>query len=132
MSLSDVEVVRQFTDAALAGDGERAMSMLDSACAFEEAESLPYGGIHVGHKAIGALLGSIFATFEIAPDPIELSDAETAVIARASATFTARATGRSMHMDVIEVYDIADGRIRRNKIFYHDTKALVGLLRAAP
>ena len=89
---------------------------------------MPYGANHVGPDGIAALLGQIFMTFELQPDPIELADGGSFVVARAAATFTARATGRSLHMPVVELYDVANGQIQRNRIFYQDTKALVELL----
>jgi ketosteroid isomerase-like protein len=123
-----VDVVRRFTDAALAGDGETAMGLIGPDCVFEEAESLPYGGDHIGPVGIGAMLGDLFRIYDLVPEAVKLTDCGSFVLARAAATFTARTTGRQLRMPIVELYEVSDGHIQRNQIFYQDTKALLDLL----
>jgi len=43
-------------------------------------------------------------------------------------TFTARSTGRSIQLRVIEILAVADGRVRRSEVFIADTAALLDTL----
>jgi uncharacterized protein len=128
MSQADVNVVKRFVEAGLAGDAEAAIGLIHPDGRFEEAGSLPhYGGTHVGPEGVAVLLGQIFKLYEIALDDLEFIDCGSFVLFKAMVTFTARTNGRSLRMPVVELHDIADGRIRRNQIYYQDTKALIDL-----
>jgi hypothetical protein len=43
-------------------------------------------------------------------------------------TWTAKATGRSATVDVVELFEIADGRVRQIRVFQQDTHALLATL----
>jgi hypothetical protein len=43
-------------------------------------------------------------------------------------TFTARTTGRSIHLQVLELFTITDGRVSRSQVFVSDTAALLRTL----
>jgi hypothetical protein len=53
-----------------------------------------------------------------------------AVVLRMLVTFTARSTGRSIQLRVIEVLEVADGRVCRSEVFLADTAALLETLAA--
>jgi ketosteroid isomerase-like protein len=52
---------------------------------------------------------------------------EAFVAVRVNGTMTSRSTDRSMPMDVVDIYQLREGKIARVDVFYKDTAAVVGL-----
>ena len=55
-------------------------------------------------------------------------DRRDGVVQVTTQTWTARATGRSATVDVVELFRVADGRIAEIRVFQQDTAALLATL----
>jgi len=55
---------------------------------------------------------------------------DATILLRMRVTFTARATGRSTHLPVLELLTVKDGRVTRSHVFVSDTAALLGTLKS--
>jgi ketosteroid isomerase-like protein len=97
-----------------------------------EPDSLPYGGSHEGIDGYVALMREIGELFELAFEPRGLYAVdETTVLLRMQVTFSARTTGHSVTLPVVEVLEVAGGRVRRSEVFLANTAALLATLREA-
>jgi ketosteroid isomerase-like protein len=94
-----------------------------------EPDSLPYGGTHRGVDGYVSLMRQIGGLFELAFEPQGLYAVDdTTVLLRMQVSFTARSTGRSITLRVVEVLEVAEGRVRRSEVFLADTAALLDTL----
>lgn len=121
-----VELGRRFR----AGDRDGARALLHPDLRIDQPASLPHGGTHHGPDGMDAM-GAAFArhwdrTIGDA-DVRPCGDGDTAVQITTQ-TWTAKATGRSATVDVVELFRIADGRIAEIRVFQQDTHALLATL----
>jgi ketosteroid isomerase-like protein len=128
----NIAVVRTFTDGLRSGDIASCEALLDEANVFSEAPSLPFGGNYVGRDGFRAMLRDVGKTFRVALDPPEIVEAGERVLVRVHGTFTSRATGRSLPVDCIDLYELRDGRIVRVDVFYKDSHAVTELCTPQP
>jgi len=130
-SRSITGVVEQMFDHAANGRWDALRDVLDPSFEIIEADSLPYGGTHHGVEGYVALMQRIGELFdlEFAPDGVHALDDAT-ILLRMRVTFTARATGRSTHLPVLELLTVKDGRVTRSHVFVSDTAALLGTLKS--
>jgi ketosteroid isomerase-like protein len=122
-------VVEQILDHAANGCWDALRDVLNPSFEIIEPDSLPYGGAHRGAEGYMALMQRIGDLFdlEFAPDGLHaLSD--TTVLLRMHVTFTARATGRSTHLPILELLTVEDARVTRSHVFISDTAALLRTL----
>lgn len=119
-----VELNRRF----LAGDHERARSLLAPDLRIEQPASLPHGGTHHGHDGMAAMAARFAEhwTREIS-QPRVLACGDTAVQVTTQ-TWTSRATGRSATVDVVELITVIGGLVREIRVFPHDTALLLRTL----
>jgi ketosteroid isomerase-like protein len=90
-----------------------------------------YGGSHHGVGGYVALMQRIGELFELAFELQGVYALDVAsVVLRMLVTFTARGTGRSIQLRVIEVLEVANGRVCRSEVFLADTAALLETLAA--
>jgi uncharacterized protein len=123
-----VEVVRELARRFGAGDRQGALALFDPGIRIEQPASLPHGGVHVGHAGV-AEMGTRFAEHwdRTITDP-RISDGDEAVVQVTTQTWTARATGRSATVDVVELFTCAGGRVTGIRVFPHDTHRLLATL----
>ncbi len=94
-----------------------------------EPDSLPYGGTHRGAAGYVALMQRIGELFHLQFDLDRLQPVgDDTVLLRMVVTFTARATGRSASLPVVELLTVRTGRIARSEVFLKDTAALLATL----
>jgi ketosteroid isomerase-like protein len=94
-----------------------------------EADSLPYPGVYRGREGFRELLGKILALSELSIDEATIRDAgDDVVFIYMEVTLTSRASGRSLHTQILEMETFQDGLVRRMDVFYKDTKQVVELL----
>src|SRR5436305_883500 len=117
-------VVEQMLDHATNGRWNGLHDVLDPNFEIIEPDSLPYGGTHRGVEAYVALLQKIGGLFDLqfAPDGLHALD-DTTVLLRMHVTFTARATGRSSRLPVLELLTVEADRVTRSHVFIGDTAA---------
>jgi uncharacterized protein len=124
---SDVEVVRRFTSALVAGDVPACLELLHPENVFDEAAGLPFGGDYSGPEGFIRLLKDVSRLFEVKLSEPAVSDAGDCVMVRLTGTFTSRATGRTLETPVVDLYTVRDGKVARVDVFYKDTSAMAAL-----
>lgn len=131
-SQDDMAVVRKFTDGLGAGDVAGCLDLVHDDLVFSEAPNLPFGGDYLGKDGFVQLLRNVSRDFRVQLGTPEIGAGEEFVAVRVSGTMTARATGRSMPMDAVDLYQVRAGKIARIDVFYKDTAAVVELVREPP
>jgi hypothetical protein len=126
-------IVAAFFAAAAANDEAGMAAILDPGIVVTEAESLPFGGRHVGLAAFQALVRRVFLLWHDTRVDVEqlIGDGEYVVVL---ATMHARskADGAALCMPIVEVWRLEDGRVKEIRPFYFDTRKFVDLLEGAP
>jgi ketosteroid isomerase-like protein len=125
----DVAVVRAFTDAMRAGDIDTCLTMIAPDLVFSEAESLPFGGDYHGEDGFLQLLREVGRHLKVELGTPEITGGKGLVAVRVDGTMTARATGRSMQMDVVDLYRLSAGKVTRVDVFYKEPTAVADLCR---
>jgi hypothetical protein len=123
-----IEVVEQFVNRAMGGDREGSLKLLHPDFRIQQPESLPHGGWHEGAEGM-AEMGATFGRYwdrTIGPARI-LGCGDTAVQIT-SQTWTAKETGRSATVDVVELFAVTDGLLAEIRVFQQDTHLLLETL----
>jgi uncharacterized protein len=129
MSQSPLSTVRRFSKAVGDNDLEHACSLLHPDFVVHEAGGLPYSGEYQGPHGFRELLATMNESMELTAGPIThdpLSD--DTVVLRFGLTFTARTSGESVEMNVVELYKVRDGLIVELDVYYKDPSAVASLL----
>jgi hypothetical protein len=94
-----------------------------------EAGGLPYSGEYHGPQGFFDLLAKMTEglEFTLGPAPQCLLEGDSVAV-RSRVTFTARDTGKSVEMPLVEVYTVRDGLIVELDVFYKDPSAVAALL----
>jgi ketosteroid isomerase-like protein len=118
------ELARRFG----AGDRDGARALLHPDLRIEQPASLPHGGTHHGLAGMDAM-GAVFAEHwdRTITDPRILGCGDT-VVQVTTQTWTAKATGRSATVDVVELFALAGDRVSAIRVFQQDTALLLGTL----
>ena len=126
-------IVAAFFTAAAANDQAAMAAILDPEVVVTEAESLPFGGRHVGFAAFQALVRRVFLLWRDTRVDVErlIGDGEYVVVL---ATMHARskADGAALGMPIAEVWRLENGRVKEIRPFYFDTRKFVDLLDGSP
>ncbi len=129
MSQSPLCTVGQFSKALGDKDLERACALLHRDLVVHEAGGLPYSGEYHGPQGFRELLTKMNESMELTPGPVTrdcLSD--DTVVSRFRLAFTARTSGESVEMDLVELYKVHDGLIVDLDVYYKDPSAVAALL----
>jgi len=106
---------------------QQIMDMLHPEIRIPVAESLPYGGEHVGHEGFMKMGEGFAETWDIidggAGGYADIGDGR--VLAFYNPTFQSRATGRSVSFQMVEILTVRDGKIAELVPYYFDTVELV-------
>lgn len=118
------EMARRFQ----AGDRDGAFALLHPRFRIQQPVSLPHGGWHHGRDGM-VEMGMTFARYwdRTIADPRVLGCGES-VVQLTAQTWTAKATGRSATVDVVELFSFADGLIAQIRVFQQDTHLLLATL----
>lgn len=126
------ELARRFQ----AGDGAGAFALFHPDIRVQQPASLPHGGWHHGHDGVSRM-GATFGTYWdrtirdvriLAGGPPVVSG--PSVVQVTTQTWTARSTGRSATVDVVELLWVTDGLICEIRVFQQDTHLLLDTLDA--
>jgi ketosteroid isomerase-like protein len=110
---------------------ERQLEVFDDEVTVLEPDSLPHGGRHRGFDEYRSLQEKMRALWEQSIESAEYWQcADDRVALRIVIRWTARATGRSVVMPMIDMLRFKDGKIVEVEPFVHDTKALLDTLNA--
>ena len=118
------ELARRF----LAGDGAGAVALFHPRIRIEQPPSLPHGGWHEGPDGVAAM-GAAFGEHwtRTIEDP-RIFGQDDHVVQVTTQTWTAKATGRSATVDVVELFRFADDLISEIRVFQQDTHLLMSTL----
>ena len=119
------ELARRFQ----AGDFAGAFELYHPRVRIVQPASLPHGGVHEGHDAVRAMAAT-FAQFwtRTISEALRTLCADGRVLQQTTQTFTAKATGRSASMHVLELFSFRAGQIAEICVFQHDTQRLLETL----
>lgn len=118
------EMARRFQ----AGDVDGARELMHPAIRVQQPASLPHGGWYEGHDGLtemGVRFGRHWdrtitgpRVFGSGPNAVQVT----------TQTWTAKATGRSATVDVVELFAVTDGAIVEIRAFQQDTQLLLATL----
>jgi uncharacterized protein len=126
--VTGADVVRELARRFQAGDRDGARALMHPDIRVEQPVSLPHGGVHRGHDGLDRM-GAAFAEHwdRSIADP-RVHDAYPLAVQVTSQTWTARSTGRSATVDVVELITVTGGLVTEIRVFPQDTHLLLDLL----
>jgi hypothetical protein len=128
MGKSGGDVVKEFLLCFLRDDIQGALDLLTDDFVLHEAESLPYGGDHVGKDAFLRFRETFRGVWEAHSDNdsdhVYIDGGDGTVACVATTPVTARASGTSMPLRAAEIFIIRDEKIASLEVFYWDTKRI--------
>jgi hypothetical protein len=132
MSADDPQAtVGRFMQAIVEERFDDARSLLHDDFVVNEAGGVPYSGEYRGPQGFFELFGKMNDALELTPHPaIQYLLADDTVAMRYRLTFTARASGQSVEMSLVEIYTVRGGRIVELDVYYKDPSAVAALLEA--
>lgn len=129
MTESNVAIVQRFSAAVREGDFDEMGRLLDDDFIAHEAGGLPYSGDYRGLSGFRDLLEKMNDAMTLSPGQFSSEPlGESAVALRFSLTFTARASGNSVTMNLVEVYTLRNEKIVDLDVYYKDPAAVTALL----
>lgn len=111
-----------------AGDVDGAMQLYDPAIRIEQPASLPHGGWHQGLDGLAAMAATFAEHWDREIGEPRIVDGGDTAVQVTTQTWTAKATGRSATVDVVELFEVADGRVIEIRVFQQDTHLLLATL----
>ncbi len=129
---SAAEVVEKLAQLFSAGERDAALDLLHPRFRIQQPESLPHGGWHDGRDGM-TRMGVTFGRYwdRTITNPRILACGPSAIQVTTQ-TWTARDTGRSATVDVVELFSVIDGLISEIRVFQQDTHLLLETLRSEP
>ncbi|OBA82340.1 hypothetical protein A9W99_11405 [Mycobacterium sp. 1164966.3] len=95
-----------------------------------EAGGLPYSGEYHGPDDFFELFAKMNEAMELSPgETVQHLLSGDVVAIRGRLKFTARASGESVEMSLVEIYTVRDGLIAELDVYYKDPSAVAALLR---
>ena len=130
MSTEDAQAtVGKFVQAIVERRFDDARGLLHDEFVVHEAGGIPYSGEYHGPQGFFELFGKISDDLELEPDrTIQYLLADDTVAMRYRLKFTARASGRSVEMSLVEIYTVRDGLVVELDVYYKDPSAIAALL----
>lgn len=122
-------VVTELAKRFMAGDGAGALALFHPDIRIEQPASLPHGGWHQGHDGM-ASMGAVFGQYwtRVIEDP-RIFGSDGRVVQLTTQTWTAKSTGRSATVDVVELFRVSGGQVTEVRVFQQDTHALLATLK---
>lgn len=131
MTEDALTTVRTFVAAVAEERMDDARGLLSDDFVAYEAGGLPYSGEYRGPQGFFELMVRMDDGMDVMPGPtMQFLLADNTVAVRFRLTFTARATGRSVEMGMVEVYTVRGGLIVELDVYYKDPAAVSALLEA--
>ena len=124
MSDQSVEIVEGIYGAFGRGDVPGVLGAFAADIEWYEAEGMPYGGLHRGGEAVAQnVFGPItddVEGFAVTPEQLMGSGGTVAAVVRY--TGTGKATGKTLDLPVVHIWDIRDGKAARFRQFIDTVK----------
>lgn len=125
-------VVRELGRRFRAGDRDGARALLHPDLRIEQPASLPHGGAHRGPDGMDAMGARFAEHWERTIGEADVRSCGDTAVQVTTQTWTARATGRSATVDVVELFRVDGGSIVEIRVFQQDTHALLQTLDVQP
>jgi uncharacterized protein len=94
-----------------------------------EAGGVPYSGEYRGPEGFFELLAKMNEGLELTLGPApQYLRADDTIAVRSRLQFSARASGKSVDMSLVEIYTVRDGLIVELDVYYKDPSAVAALL----
>jgi ketosteroid isomerase-like protein len=119
-----VELGRRFR----AGDRDGTRALLHPELRIQQPASLPHGGWHHGADGMDAMGAAFGRHWERTIGDADVRSCGDTAVQVTTQTWTARGTGRSATVDVVELIRVAEGRVAEIRVFPQDTHALLATL----
>lgn len=123
-----LEVVRELARRFQAGDQKGALELLHPEVRIQQPASLPHGGWHRGRNAMVQMSSNFARYWGRTIEGHRLIGCGDSAVQITTQTWTAKDTGRSATVDVVELFSFADGLIAEIRVFQQDTHLLLGTL----
>ena len=123
-----VTVVTELGRRFRAGDRDGARELLHPDVRIDQPASLPHGGSHHGPDGMDAMSAAFAERWERTIGEADIWSCGDTAVQVTTQTWTAKATGRSATVDVVELFRVAAGRIVEIRVFQQDTHALLATL----
>jgi ketosteroid isomerase-like protein len=111
-----------------AGDRDGARALLHPDLRIEQPTSLPHGGSHHGSEGMDAMGARFAEHWDRTIGEADIRGCGDTAVQVTTQTWTAKATGRSATVDVVELFRVAEGRVVEIRVFQQDTHALLATL----
>jgi uncharacterized protein len=126
--VTGADVVRELARRFQAGDRDGARALMHLDIGVTQPATLPHGGVHRGHDGLDRMGAAFAEHWDRSIADARILDAGPVVVQVTTQTWTARATGRSATVDVVELIAVAGGLVTDIRVFPQDTHLLLGLL----
>lgn len=104
------------------------MALFHPQVRIEQPATLPHGGWHEGHAGMAAMGAEFSRHWDRTIEHPRIFGCETVVVQVTTQTWTAKSTGRSAAVDVVELFQVSEGMITEIRVFQQDTHLLLSLL----
>jgi ketosteroid isomerase-like protein len=124
MSEQSIESVKETYGAFARGDVPAVLGAFADDIEWYEAEGMPYGGLHRGGEAVAQnVFGPLAQDVEgFAVTPEELIGSGETVAAVVRYTGTGKATGKTLDLPAVHIWDLRDGKLARFRQFIDTAK----------
>jgi ketosteroid isomerase-like protein len=123
----NVELVRRGYEAYARRDVAAVMALLDPEIEVVQTELLPWGGVHRGLAGAQTFFRLLAEHTDAMPEPAAYIPAGSDVAVVGRLRGTARASGKSIDLDIVHVWTVREGRLARFAA-YIDTPAMLEAL----
>jgi ketosteroid isomerase-like protein len=125
---SPLEVVEELARRFSLGDRDAAMQLFHPDIRIQQPASLPHGGWHRGHRGVEEMGVAFGRHWERSIENPRILACGPTVVQITTQTWTAKNTGRSATVDVVELLQVADGLVSEIKVFQQDTHLLLATM----
>ena len=120
------ELSRRFRE----GDVDGARSLYAPNIRLQQPGSLPHGGWHEGLAGMDAMAATFAQSWDRAITAATVHEAgDSLAVQVTTQTWTAKTTGASATVDVVELITVQDGLVTEIRVFQQDTAALLATMR---
>jgi uncharacterized protein len=123
-----VELVQEMGSRFLRGDRDGAFGLLSPDFRIEQPGSLPHGGWHHGREGMEGMAATFAQYWDRTISQPRLLGCGHSAVQITTQTWTAKKTGRSATVDVVELFSVVDGLIAEIRVFQQDTHLLIATL----
>jgi uncharacterized protein len=125
---SPLQVVEELARRFASGDRDGAMLLFHPDIRIQQPASLPHGGWHRGRGGMDGMGAAFALHWEREIENPRILGCGPTVVQITRQTWTAKYTGRSASVDVVELFSFAEGLISEIRVFQQDTHLLLATL----